>query len=315
LPIASALGVLTVWLSHLYWARRMVFRDAFSDLMTMLLRFPGELLFKSFRARGLERIYDHGLLASEIVLAIVVWLAALLIVYRWRRKRLARPARSQAPFGTTPKLPRLGRWLKKIALVGMTLVAVVLATRIFIVVGVALLTLARASCGIPIRTCIQVNVEAPKSAGEWNDSINVIGVDPDYQELRRLSRSGSAPASAMIEIQDQLLARHRAEHPIIVIGDMNIRALPPGISKADAHAAERKALEFINSNLAIPRMIEDADGSLALYPDGQGAHYELQILYYYWGPLAAGGENWWVELRRVGSRWLIVDYGESYWLS
>jgi hypothetical protein len=282
----AALTPLTIWLAHWYWEQRFRFQVwiALADLLVMLLRFPGELLFESSRATYWpDRIYSRRILGSEILLAFVAWFAALWLFFWWRKHR--------APATLFKKpLPRWGLVWRTV----LIFAAVFFGYRVLCAFGISALSKARAAYGLPLQTF----------------SLADVGI-PDDKNTGLLPM----PELSAINIQEWMLIPSHIKRPVLVPGGMHIKQLPPGLSENDAHAAELLALKLINSRLEQLFGHWDAFGWLFLDPDGKRARYCIEIEYYHWGPLAAAGQYWCVELHRVGGQWMITASGESEWLS
>jgi len=115
-------------------------------------------------------------------------------------------------------------------------------------------------------------------------------------------------------IQDKLTARLAKYPPMVRPGRLRIKDLPAGVSRQDAALVERLALRFMN---AVSYMLwdEKATARLTFSPDGQSARYSLELSHY-WGPLAAGANEEYAILVKVGDRWLVVESDSGYsWIS
>ncbi|MGA2532172.1 MAG: hypothetical protein ABSG19_03950 [Candidatus Aminicenantales bacterium] len=122
------------------------------------------------------------------------------------------------------------------------------------------------------------------------------------------------PTVEAVDIQDLLLAKYRIRSPLVRPGKIRFKRLPSGVSRDEAAAMERRALDILNT---FERMDwdEDANANLDFSPDGAAAKYRIELSHY-WGPLAAGGTDYTVEFVKVNGRWLATAIKRGWgWMS
>ena len=129
-------------------------------------------------------------------------------------------------------------------------------------------------------------------------------LDREHVEFWYQNPVNVVPTLGAVEIQDELLAMFRLPNPRVRPGKLLVRSLPEKVSRADAAAVERLALDVLNA-FSISYWDEDAAATLKFSPDGRTARYSLELSHY-WGPLAAGGSPYDVELVKVDGRWLVT---------
>lgn len=122
------------------------------------------------------------------------------------------------------------------------------------------------------------------------------------------------PTLGAVDIQDELRALFKAQRPLVRPGKLHVRGLPGNIPRAEAAAVERLALDVLNA-FSISYWDEDATATLKFSPDGLTAKYSVELSHY-WGPLAAGGNSYLLDLVNIGGRWLVTRiWPGGFWIS
>lgn len=144
--------------------------------------------------------------------------------------------------------------------------------------------------------------------------------DRNYKINREVVRgwhmrtSRTEPTWESVDIQDSLIARFRNPLPLVRPGNVAFGSIPRGAPVHEAWLVERRALDFLNAFWDWS-WDEMAQASLVISRDGVRATYRIEISHH-WGPLAAGGSSYIVEMKRVDDRWLVTraDRG-GWWIS
>jgi hypothetical protein len=139
-------------------------------------------------------------------------------------------------------------------------------------------------------------------------------LDQEHVSFWFEDRVNVLPSWGAVKIQDRLLARFRSRIPRVHPGRIFIRCLPSGITSEEAATVERLALDSIDafSNLYWD---EEASATLKFSSDGLEAKYHVDVSHD-WGPLAAGSTPHFVDLRKVGDRWVVTRvWSEFGWIS
>jgi hypothetical protein len=127
-------------------------------------------------------------------------------------------------------------------------------------------------------------------------------------------RVNAPPTLGAVAIQSELLAMFKNRPPMVRPGKLLIRDLPAGLTRADAKAAVRTALDIVNAFCDL-YWDDDASATLTFSPNGRTARYSLELSHD-WGPLAAGANPYDVELVRVDGRWLVTRAWSGFgWIS
>ena len=122
------------------------------------------------------------------------------------------------------------------------------------------------------------------------------------------------PSPAEAGIQEVLISRFARYPRMVKPGRLRVKKLPPSVSRVEAALVERIALDFL---CAVSYLLwdEKATAKLTFSQDGENARYSLELSHY-WGPLAAGAEENYAILVKVGGRWVVVKCDSGYsWIS
>jgi hypothetical protein len=122
------------------------------------------------------------------------------------------------------------------------------------------------------------------------------------------------PSPTEAEIQKILIARLARYPRMVRPGRIRYKELPLSVSRAEAARVERIALDFI---CTVSSLFWDdkATAKLTFSQDGKTARYSLELSHD-WGPLAAGANEDYAILVKVGGRWIVVKCDSGYsWIS
>jgi hypothetical protein len=125
------------------------------------------------------------------------------------------------------------------------------------------------------------------------------------------------PGSEAVEIQNFLFKKFRNPCPLVrssFADRIRFGCYQEGLDFLEFWQAEKLALDFLN-NFCDWTWDERAEATLTVSPDGQQVSYDLEM-FYYRGPLAAGGSSYSVHLIKARGGWLIkrVSAGPN-WIS